>query len=63
MKLVKLYEKSTYLYITLHERVPNARNLDQCREVDGRLPAVAAHALRRRVVSIIILVCSGMKGC
>lgn len=61
MKLIKPYEKFTYLYITLHKRVPNSRNLNQCTKVYRCLPAVVEHILGRCVVSIIILICPKTK--
>lgn len=61
MKLIKLYETSTCLYITLHKRVPNSRNLNQCTKVYRRLPAVAEHILGCCVVGIIVLVCTKTK--
>ena len=61
MKLIKTYEKSTYLYITLHKRVPNSRNLNQCAKVYRRLPAVIKHILGCCVVSIIIFICPKTK--
>lgn len=53
--------KSTYLYVTLHKRVPNSRNLNQCTKVYRCLPAVVKHILGCCVINIIILICPKMK--